>query len=170
MNELDRAAFAQGLFTLAETFNEPMTDTKVEAFFNALSEFDIQPVTVAMHHALRHGKFFPRPADLREHIEGSSEDAAEQAWAAVLREIRRVGYIGLPNLEPRAMRAVKELWGSWQRLCETLPGEGPELVGWIKQFKATFASVGRDEQRQLTMEALHPNVRAFIQSEQKRIK
>lgn len=170
MTELDREPFAKGLWTLAETFNEPMSDTKAEAYFNALSEFDITAVNVAMHHALRHSKFFPRPAELREHIEGTVDDGAEKAWAAVLKEIRRVGYVGVPALEPRALRAVRELWGSWQRLCETLPNEGPELVGWLKQFRATYASVGRADERQLTAASLHPNVRAFIDGERKRLK
>jgi hypothetical protein len=167
MTEMDRPAFAEAMLTLCETFNEPLSDVKVEAYFGALNDSDIGAVLGACRHALRSCKFFPRPVELREFITGSAEDAAEQAWAAVLGEIRRVGYIGRPNLEPRALRAVNELWGGWQRLCETLPGEGPELVGWIKQFKATYASVDRAEERLLTAATLHPNVRAFIDIKRK---
>lgn len=169
MTALDKPAFAEAMLTLSETFNEPLSDVKIEAYFSALSDHDIAAVLGACRLALRASKFFPRPVELREFITGSAEDAAEQAWGAVLREIRRVGYVGTPNLEPRALQAVNELWGGWRRLCETLPAEGPELVGWIKQFKATYQSVERTADRQLTMAALHPNVRAFIQREQRRL-
>lgn len=167
MTELDRPAFAEAMLTLCETFNEPLSDVKIEAYFGALREFDIEPVLAACRLALASCKYFPRPVELREFIQGNADDAASAAWAAVLREIRRVGYIGKPNLEPRALRAVNELWGGWQRLCETLPAEGPELVGWIKQFKATYASVERTAERQLTAATLHPNVRAFIDIKRK---
>lgn len=170
MTELDRTAFAEALFTLSETFNEPMSDTKIEAYFDALRDLEIGPVLLAMRHALRTSKFCPRPADIREHVNGTTEDGADAAWGAVLREIRRVGYMGTPNLEPKALQAVTELWGSWPRLCETLPAEGPELVGWVKQFKGVYGSVERREHRQLTMAALAPNVRQFIHAEQKRLR
>lgn len=165
----DRVAFAEGMFMLGETFNEPISDVKVEAYFQALLNYDIGEVTIAIQGALRNCKFFPRPVELRELIDGSTEDAAEQAWGLVLGEVRRVGYIGTPRLDARTLRAVNELWGGWRRLCETLPGEGPELVGWIKQFKATYASVERAAERQLTAATVHPTVLAFIQGEQKRL-
>lgn len=170
MNELDRKAFAEAMLTLCETFNDPISDLKIEAYFDALGEFEIQRVTGAIKMALRQCKFMPRPADLRELIEGNNTEAADVAWGAVLREIRRVGYIGTPNLDDRTQRAVRELWGSWQRLCETLPAEGPELVGWVKQFKGVYGSVAQTETRKLTMGDLHPNVRQFITSEQKRLR
>lgn len=169
MTAQDAAVFAEAIGILGEAFNEPVSAVRVKAYFEDLSDFGIAQVVGAMRHARRTGKYFPRVAELREAIEGTAEDAAEQAWAAVLREIRRVGWVGMPNLEPRVLRAVNELWGGWQRLCETLPGEGPELVGWIKQFKATYLSVERETARQLTAETVHPNVRAFITSEQKRL-
>jgi hypothetical protein len=170
MTELDRPAFADAMLTLCETFNEPISDVKVEAYFSVLGEFDIERVSGAFRAALRQFKFFPRPADLCELIAGRADDAADAAWGAILGEIRRVGYIGTPNLEARTLRAINELWGGWRRLCETLPNEGPELVGWVKQFKSVYASVDRADQRALTMGDLHPNVRTFIQGAQKRLR
>lgn len=169
MTSQDVKAFSAVIGVLAEALNEPMSPVRIKAYFEDLADFDLERVCAALRQARRTCKFFPKPVELRELIEGTAEDAAEQAWGAVLREIRRVGWVGTPNLEPRVLRAVNELWGGWQRLCETLPGEGPELVGWIKQFKATYLSVERETARQLTAETVHPNVRAFITSEQKRL-
>lgn len=167
MNDLDRPAFAEAMFALSETFNEPLSDVKTEAYFDALKEFDAPRVLAAMKASISQSGFFPRPVALRELIQGDGAEAADAAWGAVLREIRRVGYVGTPTLEPRALQAVRELWGSWQRLCETLPAEGPELVGWVKQFKQVYGSVERTEHRALTMGDLAPNVRQFITAKQK---
>jgi hypothetical protein len=169
MTELDRVPFAEGLHALCETFNEPATDVKIEAYFDAMGQFEIATVLAAMKAALQRSKFMPRPADLRELIEGDGDEAATAAWGAVLREIRRVGYLGSPALDERTLGAVRELWGSWQRLCERLPVEGPELLGWVKQFKAAYGSVERTDQRRLTMGDVHPNVRQFIEREQRKL-
>lgn len=169
MTDADRVQFGTDFFILCETFGEPTSELRTEGYFTALSDFDLPHVKGAMNHAIRLCRFFPKPVELRELIAGRAEDAAEAAWAAVLGEVRRVGYIGTPALEERALRAVNELWGSWRRMCETLPAEGPELVGWIKQFKATYGSVERTAERLLTAATLHPNVRAFIDKKQGRL-
>lgn len=170
MTEMDRAPFAEALLALGETFNEPVSQIRAEGYFAALNDLTLTQVTGAIRHALKASKFFPKPAELREFINGDREALADAAWGAVMREIRRVGYIGIPNLEPAALRAVNELWGSWKRLCETLPAEGPELVGWVKQFKQVYESGARTEQAALTMADLHPNVRSFIDAQRKRLK
>lgn len=169
MTEADRPAFAQALFALGETFNEPVSKVRAEGYFDALSEFSLAQVNGAVRYALRVCKFFPKPAELRELIQGDQDALADTAWGAVLKEIRRVGYIGTPNLDARTMRAIGECFGGWRTLCERLPAEGPELLGWVKQFKQVYASVERTEQRAITMADLHPNVRAFIDGQRKRL-
>lgn len=170
MTEADRPAFAKALFALGETFNEPVSEIRAEGYFAALNDYDLQQVTGSIRHALKASKFFPKPAELREFIEGDKEAAADAAWGEVLRQVRRVGYMGVPNLEPPTMRAVNALWGSWRHLCETLPGEGPELVGWVKQFKQVYENAAHSDQRVLTMGDLHPNVKSFIDAQRKRLK
>lgn len=166
MTDADRMSFAEAMHVLGETFNEPVSDVRTEGYFDALREFPMVDVASAVRMALRTCKFFPRPVELRELITGKSEDRADAAWGELVREVRRVGYIGQPQFaDARVMRAIRETWGTWQRLCETLPNEGPELVGWIKQFKAAYqSSEGLDTTKQLTVGDLAPNVRRFIQN------
>lgn len=164
MTQADRAAFAEAMLVLGETFNEPVGDIRVEAYFDALADLNLQAVTMAVRRAVAASKFFPRPVELREFAEGSAADGADLAWGAVLAEIRRVGYVGTPALDARTLDTVRQVWGGWTRLCETLPAEGPELVGWVKQFKSVYQSVSRrDDQVRLTSRAqLHPSVQALL--------
>ena len=142
MVDADRKAFAEGMFVLGETFNEPVSEIRAEAYFDALKDFTLAQATTAVRLAMRTLRFFPKPVELREMVEGTPEGNADAAWADVLTQIRRVGYMGVPTFhDPRTTEAIRHVWGGWARLCETLPGEGPELVGWVKQFKAVYRTV-----------------------------
>lgn len=167
----DRPLFAEALFAMAETFNEPMSKLRAEGYFDALSDLPLELVNAAVRLSLRQCKFFPKPIELRELVEGSPDGNADNAWAELIREVRRVGYIGTPAFkDERTLRAINETWGSWKRLCETLPGEGPELIGWIKQFKAAFQSMEkRDVSKLLTGDTAHPKVLDFIREKQAQI-
>lgn len=147
MTDADRPYIAKMLAVFSSTYNEPVDDLKAEAYFAALAEFSVEDVRTAAHAALRMENFFPRPARLRELIVGSGGDQAEVAWAKLLQQIRWEGYTGKPDLSEATWDIVRELWGSWANLCQTLPGEGPELLGWQKRFISAYGSARRVAKR-----------------------
>ena len=166
MTNQDRAAFGRMLYALGDTFNEPVTDLRVEAYFDALRDLSIGDVLTAGRLAIREARFFPRPVEIRELIAGKVEDRAELAWAAVQREVRRVGYTGTPTWPDDATRrAAMELYGGWDRLCACLPASGPELLGVAKQFKATFAAYAhRDSAATIALPPSRDEARARLES------
>jgi hypothetical protein len=148
MTNSDRARFAEALHALGETFNEPVSTIRAEGYFDALSDLELRQLEGAVRLALRTCTFFPKPVELRALVTGTTEERADTAWGEVMKEIRAVGYMGRPKFsDPATFAAIDALWGGWQHLCETLPGEGPELVGWIKQFKQTFQTLSRRDER-----------------------
>jgi len=173
MTSSDLAAFGKNMLVLSKAFNEPLDDQgiRVDAYFDALSDLSIEQVHAAVRLSLRSCRFFPKPVELRELVMGTPDANADVAWGELTREIARVGYLGTPRFsDERTAITVREVWGSWLRLCETLPGEGPELVGWMKQFKSAWLSQDRrDLEKRLTAGTVHPDVKAFIASEQRRI-
>lgn len=145
MTRDDSAAFAALMLGLGEVYGEPVSDVRMEIYFAALADLDIETVRAAATAHVRLSKFFPRPAELREVIDGSADDRAELAWAAVLNLVRRYGYTGTDGKgKPPAFpdevtrRAALDMYGSWRALCAKLPGEGPELLGAAKLFKAAY--------------------------------
>lgn len=152
MTDTDRPAFARGLYALGETFNEPVSEMRAEAYFDALADLPIDAVLAAMRQAIQTGRFFPRPVEIREGIQGSTEDRAEMAWGATLSLVRRYGSWHCPQMcdwpDEATRRAAYELFGGWQRLCECLPGEGPGLHAAAKQFKATYRAYAARDQRE----------------------
>lgn len=164
--------FSAAMLVLGETFNEPVSDVRMEAYADALGDLEPGSVLAAMKACVRECQFFPRPAEIRQRVLGSTDDRAEVAWGQLTEAVRRIGYTGWPgHLDIETMDTVKALWGSWARLCETLPGEGPELLGWRKAFVASFGSQERQTARaQLgagelkTFAQLAPNVRRIVQA------
>jgi hypothetical protein len=98
---------------------------------------------------LKHSRFFPKPVDLRELVEGNVEDQAAVAWQHVLREIRRVGWMGTPTWPDEATKraALGLFGGGWRALCENLPSgrdeTAPALLGFRKQFVASYGAAAR---------------------------
>lgn len=172
MTQEDARTFAKGMLLLGETFNEPVSEMRIDAYFEALSDLPIETVSQAVRLALKACRFFPRPVELREMVEGTAAGNADAAWGEVLTEVRRVGYVGVPRFtDARTERAVRETWGGWQQLCQTLPGEGPELIGWAKQFRACWLSQDtREVSKRLEPGTLDPTLGMFIASERARLK
>lgn len=157
MTEQDREAFAVLMFGLGEAYGEPVSDMRIEIYFRALVDLEPADLQRAADVHVRHQKFFPRPAELREAVTGSVEDQAEIAWLAVQRLVRRFGFYNPPTVDDwpddATRRAAMELYGGWARLCEYLPASGPELLGVAKQFKAAYAAMDRA----VTREQLPPS-------------
>lgn len=65
MTEADGPVFARGLCLLAETFNEPVSDLRSEAYWSALSDLSLEEFNQAVRAAIGSSPFFPRPAELR---------------------------------------------------------------------------------------------------------
>jgi hypothetical protein len=140
MTEDDRGAFAELMVGLGETYGEPVSTARMEIYFAALRDLPLVQLRQAATLLVRTSKFFPRPSELREALDGSVDERADLAWVKLLQEVRRVGYLGSPDFgdDVALRRAALELFGGWTRLCGSLPAQGPELLGYAKQFKATY--------------------------------
>jgi len=169
MTEADRPAFAVALKALAHgtvggTSEGIDHDMRGEVYFRALRDLPLETVEAAFSAWVLREKFFPAVSEIRTFIEGSREDAAELAWLDLLREVRRVGWVGKPDLPETTWDTVTGLWGSWRHLCETLPGEGPGFTAMAKSFKAAYgATRARAEQGQLSRGEASTLLRGLLQ-------
>lgn len=151
MTDQDRADFATLMLGIGETYGEPVSDARMEIYFKALADLDLSDVREAATAHVRMSKFFPRPAELREAVDGSQDDRAELAWLSVLRIVRRFGFYNEPTvhewMDEATRRAALDLYGGWRGLCSRLPSEGPELLGAAKLFKGGYKAYDNHAQR-----------------------
>lgn len=162
----DRAAFAELIFAVGEIYGEVLSEMRVELYLSALRDLALPDVRAALDAHVRTQKFFPRPAEIREAVTGSSEDRAELAWVGLVKMVRHRGWTNPPKFdewEDQAMRrAAMEMYGSWQALCENLPASGPEFLGMAKQFKAAFCAYDRREVRDKLLPPSRDDARAVL--------
>ena len=118
MTDVDRLAFAVELGGLAEVFAENVSTARAEAYFIALADYTIETVREAFGRAIKRCKWFPRPAELREIVEGSTEGRAALAWARLLKAIEHVGTYRSVDFGDPILHAAVVAMGGWSELWE----------------------------------------------------
>jgi len=145
----EERAFAELLLVAGETLNETVSPLRAEMYCRLLEDLPFAALRAAVETHLRRSKFFPKPAELRDLVLGTGEDKAEVAWQYVLREIRRIGWLGTPAWPDEATKraALGLFGGTWRTLCENLPSgrddTAPALLGFRKQFLASYGAAAR---------------------------
>ena len=109
----DLPQFIGALLGLGELFNETLSERRQEAYFSALSDLPMDRILGAITHAARACKFFPKPAELREFVNGSSDDRAALAWTRFLRALTEVGTYQSVDFGDPALHATVEALGGW---------------------------------------------------------
>lgn len=124
MTNQNRPAFAQALGILAEALGQPLSELRVEGYFAALRDLDLEDVLHAVETAMRTEEYpvLPTPGKLRTLAQGTVADEAEAAWLAFLEAVRRVGSYGTPTLPPAIDATLRAVYGGWVLACQELPG------------------------------------------------
>lgn len=165
MNDNDKKEFAALLVTAGELYDKTITNALIRLLFDALSRYSIDQVKAAMRvHMLDPdaGRFFPRPADLVRHLEGTSKqreqadaDLAELGWQELMAHFRKWGHrqpffgqnpdeLVFKPSDPRSSAALDMIGGyrSLKNINES------DLKWKKKEFVEAFGTVGRvDPQR-----------------------
>lgn len=76
MQTSDRPAFAALMQRLAETFDKPLTDGLVSAYWEALKDQHLAAVTRRADQAIKTSRFFPRPHQLRPADDKAASDSS----------------------------------------------------------------------------------------------
>jgi len=125
MLDSDKENFKMLMVGVGELYNKEITKPLLRIYFSALVQHSIEDVErgLSCHTMdLKHGTYFPKPADIARHVSKdvlSTDEKAELAWSQVNGEISRIGSYGSLNLEDKqAMAAVRAL-GTWKDLCAT---------------------------------------------------
>ena len=85
MTAEEKPELAVILLKIANAFNTPLTEARIEVFFDALSdEVSIEDMKRAYKYLIKNSKFFPVPFDIMEAVEETRPtlDDIRQAWAA----------------------------------------------------------------------------------------
>lgn len=117
MTDEQSREFAQTLAVLASTYNEPLSEARVEAYWLALRHIALDDLRDASLRAMRTLKFFPRPSELIELAHGVRDDDIEAAWMEWRRQARAVGGYGSPVLSKALVDTLGAVFVGWEQAC-----------------------------------------------------
>ncbi len=137
--QIDFKEFKKILFGLSEMFQRDLKPTTHVMYFAALSDLTIEQVNSAANRWARTGKFFPKPAELREFAIETLELTAGEAWVEVREQMDRVcGAIGVYPVfsSPVIEVAVQSLGGLNTIWMAGIDQEGMYRAHFLKCFEA----------------------------------
>lgn len=136
-----RVKFVEMITGLAEALGGEMSVAKLSIYEKALSRFSDEQIEAAVNLAGATLKFFPKPVELIELIEGKREDQAVLAWETLLDTMQRVGAYASVLFEDGRIAKTVNLLGGWQQICQT-----PEAnLKFLRlDFLKIFASLSPD--------------------------
>lgn len=148
MTPEDDKKFIKALLVLGEVFNEQVSETRLEAYRMVLGDYEFQSVEDAIRRAMTSLKFFPRPSELVEMIEGNADDRANQAWSTFFAATADSGYSSVKFLDPASAIAVDAVFQGWIQACKVINEATPEMLAhhrnhFLKQYSAARRG-GRD--------------------------
>ncbi|WP_290925028.1 DUF6475 domain-containing protein [Halodesulfovibrio sp.] len=141
-NEEHRKRFAEGMKGMCELHNRAASKPMLKMYFFALAKFDIEDVLRAFVEAVSATKFFPKPAEIIELIQGSPEDVAEFEASKVVNAVRRVGgYRSVAFDNPTTAAVIEYAFGGWAKFCCEFLDANEK---WFrKEFCNTYAAFAR---------------------------
>jgi len=110
-------AFAANMTGMAEVFGVEMSPVKLMIYEKALGKFSDQEIQKAVDVAITTLKFFPKPVELIELIDGKPDERAVQAWGTLLETIQRHGAYRSVVFDDPKIASVVEMMGGWREVC-----------------------------------------------------
>lgn len=146
MKKADLIKFAEIMAGLAEVYDggRPPTAIKIEIYFKALEIFPIQDIKNAVEKmfASRVYPSFPKPAEIIQEIQGTTEDRATTAWIEMITALRRIGTYESVEFTDPVIHSVIQFMGGW-----------PDTGNWLeadlkwkqKEFERLYTIMAKND-------------------------
>ena len=139
MRTEDFLKFTEYLLTLGEVFGEQISELRLEAYRAALDGYELPAIESAMRRATATLKFFPKPAELIELMEGSHDDRAGQAWHVLLDAVSDGGNASVKFLDPAAAVAMDVTFGGYLQAARTIrEADEPMIAHYRKNYMQAY--------------------------------
>lgn len=135
----ERARFLEGIAGLYELHGKEPQKPLTKIYFFALARYDIEIVLQAMAKALGKSKFFPKPVEIIEIIEGKIESRAEVEALKVLDAMKTLSRTNAVVFDDPVTAAVVERgYGGWFKLAST--HKEANDTWFVKDFRQRYAA------------------------------
>lgn len=145
MTENDKRFFAEAISRVFLHYNQEVTTTQLETFWNALKKHPIELVTGALNAHVHHpdeGRFAPKIANILRAIDGGIEERATYAWTLVDQGVRRAGYYRDVIFEDPIIHHIIDRMGGWMDICQTRTEDDFKFKGveFVKNYRSMYGT------------------------------
>ncbi len=112
----DKKKFAEYMTLLGELFDKEISPLLRDTYWKVLDGFDDVECERAFQETIKTCKFFPKPVELLEVINGTEADKAVEAWAKVDKAMREIGNYDSVDFGDRKIHKCIEMLGGWDYL------------------------------------------------------
>ncbi len=114
----NKQQFSEFMAAIGEIFDKEISVTLRKIYWETLKPYPDDQCKRAFELALTTLKFFPKPSELLELVNGKPGELATLAWLRVDQAVKRVGpYESVDFADDRAINSTIEAMGGWPGLC-----------------------------------------------------
>lgn len=137
MRQEDKKEFIKLFMGISELYEKRLSEALISLYFESLKEFSIENIKKSFNLHAKTSKFFPKPSDLLELIEGNREEKGIVAWKDFREAIRHQGADNSVIFEDPKISWIVESYGGWIKVCGM---ETKDLdfmrVGFLKAYNS----------------------------------
>lgn len=116
----EKENFALYLSDVMSFYSQPISNFIIDVWWSACEKYDFDRIKKAFNlHVLDpdRGRFYPKPGDIVQKIEGTVTERSLLAFGKMFSAIKRVGQYSNLIFDDAAIHAAIEDMGGWPKLC-----------------------------------------------------
>jgi hypothetical protein len=109
--------FKEYMATLCELHDRTLSKLLTDLYWKVFEPFADEQCEKAFQEVIYSSKFFPKPVDFLEILNGKKANRATEAWLDVLNAMKRIGNYQSVKFSDPVIHSVVNSMGGWPQLC-----------------------------------------------------
>jgi len=109
--------FKEYMATLCELYDRQISKLLTDLYWKILEPFTDEQCEEAFKEIIYSCRFFPKPADFLDVLQGKKQHQATAAWLKVLNAVARIGNYQSVKFSDPVIHSVINAMGGWPQLC-----------------------------------------------------
>lgn len=127
--------FKEYMATMCELHDRTLSKLLTDLYWKVLEPYTDEQCEAAFKELIYSHRFFPKPADFIETIQGTKKNRATEAWIEVLESVRRIGNYQSVKFNDTAIHSVVAAMGGWPELCMM---DSDQVIWKQKEFERLY--------------------------------
>ncbi len=112
--------FQEQMMLIGEVHGRQISQPLLDLYWKVLEPFPDEQCEIAFKRVLLDGRFFPKPVDFLEVLQGRTQDVAALRWVEVVKALKKIGAYESVTFTDAAINSTIEAMGGWIRLGDML--------------------------------------------------